>query len=94
MKIKITSHRGHHECAVDATVGEALFDKLTGRRVEALPAELRPKIPENFAELEGLWRDSRMNYAAVATRGGELVGVREFAPQADEIVFIAPITGG
>lgn len=96
MLIKVTSHRGHHEAAVaDPEVARPIFEKLTGKREEPLPEEFKTKIPDTFQELEGLWKKGKMGYTAFQTDGqGEVIGLKEFAPEARDVVFMAPIVGG
>lgn len=93
MRIKVTSFRGHHECEVPADVGRMIFDKLTGKRKEPLPKSV--VVPDTFQELAALWKSGEGGYTAVSTGDdGEVIGLREFSPEAREILFIAPIVGG
>ena len=93
MRIKVTSHRGHHECEVTADVGRMIFEKLTGKRGDPLPKSL--KVPDTFQELAALWQPGQGGYTAVSSdKDGEVLSVREYNPDASEILFIAPITGG
>jgi hypothetical protein len=94
MKINVTSWRGHHEAVLEPEISKALFNKMTGKTVEALPAEFKTKIPDTWQELEGLWRDGKLGYMAVAGNKGDLSLVKEFDPLAEEMTFIAPQTGG
>lgn len=95
MKFNITSFRGHHEAVVvENDVSQMLFDKLLGRRQEALPKEIREKIPDTFEELTGLWKEGKLGYMAVQKVGEEMVIVKDFDPKIEELVFIAPIIGG
>ena len=95
MKIMITSPRGHHECDVAPEVGKAIFEKMIGVNQAALDKELRTSVPENFAELEALWRAGNPGYSAFAAAGGgDFTAVKKFDPEAPELLFIAPIAGG
>lgn len=96
MKIKITSFRGHHEADImEPEVAEALFDKLTGKTKEALPADLKTKVPDTFEELQGLWQKGKLPYVAAVKKGNaEARIVKEFDPEADDMLFLAPIIGG
>lgn len=96
MKIMVTSFRGDHNAEVeDVAVAEQLFNKLSGKMEEPLPEEVKTKIPDTFQELEGLWKKGKMGYTAFQTDGqGEVIGLKEFAPEARDVVFMAPIVGG
>ena len=88
MRIRIMCTYGDRNCEVGEEVGRAIFDKLTGRTVEALPKEM---IPETFLELQALWDEGKRNYFPVDFASRELV--TEYAPSAD-VVFIPPLRGG
>lgn len=95
MVIRITSWRGDHNCVTEPEVARALYDKLTGKSNEPLPAELKTKVPETFEELAGLWTEGTLGYSAIGLdKDGEIIAVKEFDPKAAEVVFLAPITGG
>lgn len=95
MKIRITSHRGDHEAVVEPEVGRAIFDKMTGASEAPLDESVRERVPETFSELARLWEKGKLSYAAIRKDAqGELEAVREFDPSADEVTFLAPITGG
>ena len=71
MKIKITSSRGHHEADVmEPEVGKALFDKLSGRSINPLPEEMKAILPENFQELQGLWKEGKLGYVPASVEEG------------------------
>ena len=93
MTIKITSPRGHHEAVADADVSEALFLKMTGKSSKRLSDEIKTKLPDNFKELEGLWKPGKLSYIAVS-KNDEMIPVKEFDPAAENIVFISPVSGG
>jgi hypothetical protein len=92
MKINVTSFRGHHEAVLEPEISEVLFNKMTGKTVEALPKDF--KIPDTFQELEGLWKDGKLGYKAFAGNNGDLSAVKEFDPLIEEMTFLAPIAGG
>jgi hypothetical protein len=92
MKIKITSHRGHHEAVLEADVSQMIFEKLTGVRTEALPCDLKTRMPQEFKELKALWTSGKTAYLAIEPSANR--HIREFDPNAEEILFLAPITGG
>ena len=94
MRIRITSHLGHHEAVIDQDVAKAIFDKMTGKTKAALPKSIRTKVPDNFEQLAALWTDSKMSYVASAKQGEQLVAVKEFDPQIEDMLFIAPVMGG
>ena len=97
MKIQVTSSRGHHEAVTDAEVAHMVFDKLTGKRHASLPAELKTKIPDTWQELDALWRDGDVSgYTAIAKTAGkpDMVNLKEFDPQVDDLLFLSPIAGG
>lgn len=96
MKFMVTSHRGHHEATVeDAVVSEALFNKLAGIRTEPLPEEYKVRIPDTFQELAGLWKDEKMGYTPIGFGPNEeMMQVKEYSPDIEKVIFLAPITGG
>lgn len=95
MKFMITSWRGHHGATIDdIQIQKDLFNKLTGLRKEPLPEEYKTKIPDNFQELEALWKTGKMEYDAINVDKGEWKKIREFNSQVQELVFLAPKTGG
>jgi len=96
MKFRVTSKRGDHQAVLEAPdVAEALFNKLSGKTSAALPAEMKTKIPDTFGELEGLWREGQMGYTAISQDKNEnLIGLKDFVPEAETVVFIAPIAAG
>lgn len=96
MKFSITSHRGHHECdLLEVDVQEAIFNKMTGKRHEALPIEYKTKVPDTFEELAGLWKDGNLNYTAISfDKEKEPISFKVFNPEAEEVAFIAMETGG
>ena len=97
MKISIMSEHGHHEAVLegqDIEVGREIFNKLTGKRLKALPPELKTKVPDTFQELAALWNDGGAVYVPVGKKGGESVKLAEFDPSADEVLFIPPQAGG
>lgn len=97
MKLKITSWRGHHEADVEPAVAKALFDKMTGKDREPLPATVRAAVPATFGELTALWEAGHPGYSVVAppeTADRPPKALTEFDPAAKELIFIAPITGG
>jgi hypothetical protein len=92
MKIKITSRRGHHEAVLETDVSRMIFEKLTGQRTEPLPAEIQAQLPETFRELTALWTPGKTTYLAVDPSADRRI--RDFAPDAGEILFLAPVIGG
>lgn len=94
MKIMITSARGHHEAVLEPEVGEAIFLKLTGGSEEALPESMRAVVPDTFRELEELWQVGTVGYSPFRKVGDEIEAVNEFDPNDEELLFVAPITGG
>ncbi len=96
MKLLITSHRGHHECILDEPeVSQNFYEKMTGLRTEALPQEYKGFVPENFDELEKLWKTSTMGFSAIGfDENQEVIAMNKFNPEVKEMVYIAPITGG
>jgi len=95
MIIKITSWRGHHEAVLEPEVGQVLFEKMTGKRVEAIPAEFRVRVPDTFQELESLWQNGKQAYCVVSKdTHGDLIPMKEWNPDVEELLFIAPIAGG
>lgn len=95
MTIKITSHRGHHEAAVmEPEVSQAIYEKMTGKTEAPLPAEYKVKIPDNFGELEGLWKEGRLGYMAFEGKNGDMELIKEFRPEIDVLLFIAPQQAG
>jgi hypothetical protein len=96
MKFRITSWRGDHQATIEAPeVAEAIFRKLTGQSVAALPESLKAQVPDTFQELEALWNDGIGGYTTIALdKNGEIIGMKEFNPEAEEVVFFAPIAGG
>ena len=97
MRIQITSSRGHHEAETDTAVAEVVFNKLTGKRHAALPPEVRTKVPDTWHELDALWQDGTVSgYTAISKKGdaSEIIGLQEFDPQAGDLMFMSPISGG
>lgn len=95
MRIKITSHRGHHECDCDDAVATALYDKLTGKEEAPLGEELRTKIPDTFAELKQLWEKGKLGYTGMdVSEPSEPEVVKKFDNRIKEMLFIAPIVAG
>ncbi len=95
MVFKITSLRGHHECAVAQEVGRRVFNKLTGLSNEPLPQDFKQHIPANFGELDALWKDGQAGYSAFSVSPAkELSPMREFDAAVNEVLFLAPIVGG
>jgi len=97
MLFRITSWRGDHQATIEAPeVAKAVFNKLTGKTVEALPEALKTQVPDTFQELQSLWKDGAVEgYAPIALdKNGELIGMKEFNPEAETVVFIAPIAAG
>jgi len=95
MKVMITSFRGDHNAVLEPEVSQVLFEKLTGKRTEALPADLKTKVPDTFQELEGLWRDGKLGYSAFVQHPEDgIAPVKEFNPEIEDLLFIAPQQGG
>ena len=97
MKVRITSWRGDHCATVDVGVAEQVFAKLTGKRTDALPTAVREKCPDTWQELQALWNPGKVTgYTPVVKHAGQdgMVGVKEFDPSADELMFLAPVVGG
>jgi len=98
MRFNITTHRGHHEADVmDEVVGKALFDKLSGRSVNPLPEEMKAILPENFQELQGLWKKGKLGYVPALVEEGNsdaAAVMTEWDPNAKEILLIAMQSGG
>ena len=95
MKIRITSWRGDHQCEVETEIGKAVFEKLTGLNTDALPESARPAVPDTFQELEALWKPGNPGFTAISLdKGGNVMALKTFEPEADEVIFFAPITGG
>lgn len=92
--LKVTSHRGHHEAVVETEVATAVFNKMTGRQIEPLPENYKDLIPNTFQELVGLWDNKKMGYTAFEAKDGEAELVKELHDGVQELLFIAPITGG
>ena len=90
MKIIVASGRGHHECVCEPEIGKALFEKLIGRTSEALPSDLKTKVPETFQELAALWEPGKLGY--MAFRNEEMI--KQFDPAAEEVTFMPAIRGG
>lgn len=95
MRIKITSHRGHHEAVLDEPqVAEQFFNKMVGKETAALPPELKTKVPDTFVELESIWKNGNPGYSAYTKKGDMLEKVVDFNPAVEEVLFISPIIGG
>ena len=100
MKFRITTFRGDHEVDIaEPEVGEALFNKLTGKSNDALPDSFKLKVPDTFQELKGLWQEGRLPYvASTVDRGMDAANnarmVTEFDPKIDEVLFLGMISGG
>ena len=63
MIFKITTHKGHHQADVlDEVDQKILFDKLVGTYTDALPVEMKTKVPDTFQELEALWKPGKLAY--------------------------------
>jgi hypothetical protein len=93
MKLLITSPRGHHETVAETEISAAVFDKLIGKKLEPLSVDLKSKLPETFSEV-GLYENRKLSYTAFEKVGGEFKVTRQFNPQAEEMMFVAPIIGG
>lgn len=96
MVLKVQSHLGHHEAEVaEPEVSEAVFNKLTGKTVEPLPKEMQEKMPDTWRDLEALWTTGNEQFK-VFTRDEqrELVLVREYNPEAKDLLFIPIQSGG
>lgn len=91
MKIRIHSFRGDHACEPDVAVAEAIFNKLTGKTKEALPEEIKTKVPDTFKELQELWTEGKMKFL-VADESNEMV--KEFRPDIQEMLFMPIPIGG
>ena len=91
MKIKITSHNGHEEAVLDSTLSERIFNKLTGKTTEPIEPAI---LPESLRELKALFSRSKEGYFAATKTGEEMKVVHYFDPNAEEMVFFAPIVGG
>ena len=96
MKIQITSSRGHHEAVADVEVAEMVFQKMTGKRKAPLPPEMKTKVPDTWHELTALWQEGEVGgYTAIAKKAGQdIINLKEFDPQADDLLFLSPIAGG
>ena len=95
MRLKITSWRGHHQADVETPVARSLFDKMTGRSKEALPQAVKIAVPDTFAELTALWNAGNPGYTALKVDENKNATVlNDFDPEAEEVIFLAPITGG
>lgn len=96
MKIMITSFRGDHNCEVlDPVIAETIFNKLSGKSSEALPAEYKTKVPNTFQELENLWRPGKLGYTMVSKDKDEnLIPVKAFNPELDNLLAIGMEQGG
>lgn len=95
MVLKIASRRGHHEAVIDdVSVVRAIHDKMTGRCSDPLPEEFKTKVPENFRELEGLWKSGKMGYTPAFQKSGAEEISRDFDAEADAVLMFPPITGG
>jgi hypothetical protein len=93
---KVTSKRGHHEAVLeDPAIAGPIFDKMTGKTEAPLPPEFKTKVPDTWQELQALWKPGKLGYTAIqAGADGEVVGLKEFSPEAQDVVFIAPVIGG
>ena len=97
MIFKVTSAIGHHEVDVlDEVDQQMLFEKMTGTRNEALPVEMKTKLPDTFHNLTQLWHDGKMSFIPVVKQddSDEFVMLKQFNPQIREVVMLAPIRGG
>ena len=97
MIFKITSHIGHHEADVlDVVDQQMLFEKLVGTRNEALPVEMKSKVPDTFHNLNQLWHDGKMGFIPVVKQedSEDFVMIKQFNPSLREVVMLAPIRGG
>jgi hypothetical protein len=92
MRIKIMSHRGDHECVLEAADARMVFDKLTGKMAEPLPDEVKAKIPATFEELAALWTEGKVGYAAFDPSRQELVS--EFREGLEDLLFMPPLVAG
>lgn len=91
MKIRIQSGRGDHSAEVCEEVAEAIFNKMTGKTKEALPADLRTKVPDTFQELEFLWKPGKLSFPAIENKDDLM---KSFRPEATEVLFLIPHIGG
>jgi len=64
---------------------------MTGKSTAALPQDLKTKVPDTFQELEALWREGKLGYMAFDEKD---VMVKEFRPEATELLFSPKIIGG
>jgi hypothetical protein len=96
MKFTITTFRGDHNCELDDPgVSQMLFEKLVGIREAPLPDEVKTKVPDNFQELEKLWKQGRMGYGGFSVDAEKnMTKLAQFDPNAQEVVMLAPIGGG
>ncbi len=91
MKIRIGSHLGDHNCDCEEQVAEAVFNKLTGKTAEPLPQDLKTKVPDNFLELEAIWKEGKLGYTAFDE---ENVIVKKFDTTTRELLFMPVVIGG
>ena len=94
MIVKIISHRGDHNAVMGADIAEQVFDKLTGKREDALPVALKTQVPDTWQELDALWNPGKPTYGAFSKHGADIKPVKTFDPQEDDLLFIAPVMGG
>ena len=92
--LKIQSHLGHHECQCEQEVAIAVFERLTGKRKDPLPEEMKTQLPDTFQDLEALWKGGKQSYVAVVKKGEEMEQVRQLEKGVVEVMFIPPIAGG
>lgn len=99
MIFRITSFRGDHKCEAtieDNAVSQALCEKMLGLRSEPLSDEVRQKCPDNFSELQNLWKEGTIKgYSGFTVDADKnMTPLKKFDPQAREVLLFAPIAGG
>ena len=95
--LKIQSHKGHHECECEHEVATAVFERLTGKRRDPLPKEMKARLPDTFQDLEALWKGGKQSYLAVTQKdkGKDMEKIHEIDVGGGGIImFIPPIGGG
>jgi hypothetical protein len=94
--LKIQSHKGHHECECEQEVATAVFERLTGKRKDPLPKEMKARLPDTFQDLEALWKGGKQSYLAVTPKGKDMdmEQIHEIDVGSGIIMFIPPIAGG
>lgn len=97
MKVRVTSWRGDHNGDVaEVEVAQAIFEKYSGKRTEALPEAYKAKVPDTFGELKALWTDGKIEGCTPIglDENGEIVAMKEFNPAVREMVVLQPIAAG